>query len=68
LIDAKKKDELSWKDKVNLSPPPLPPRLKELISMAYCAFTNEMTKKEWFKNIPSIRELLEEISQIINSV
>jgi phosphoribosylaminoimidazole-succinocarboxamide synthase len=68
LIDAKKKDKLNWKDKVNLSPPPLPSRLKELISMAYCAFTNEMTKKEWFENIPSIRELLEEISQIINSV
>jgi phosphoribosylaminoimidazole-succinocarboxamide synthase len=68
LIDAKKKDELSWKDKVNLSPPTLPPRLKELISMAYCVFTNEITKKEWFKDIPSIRELLEETSQIINSV
>lgn len=68
LINAKKKDELSWKDKVNLSPPPLPLRLKELISMAYCAFANEITKKEWFKNIPSMRELLEEINQIINSV
>jgi len=27
LIDAKKKDGLSWKDKVNLSPPPLPAKL-----------------------------------------
>jgi len=68
LIDAKKKNELSWKDKVNLSPPPLPARLKELISLAYCAFANEITKKEWFKNIPSMRELLEEINQMINSV
>ena len=68
LMDAKKKDELNWKNKVNLSPSPLPPRLKELISMAYAAFANEITKKEWFKNIPSIRELLEETSQIINSV
>jgi len=68
LIDAKKKDALNWKDKVNLSPPTLPPRLKELISMAYCAFANEMSKKEWFKDIPSIRELLEEINQLINSV
>ena len=67
LMSAKKKDELNWKEKVNLSPPPIPPRLKELISMAYAAFTNEMTKKEWFKDIPSIRELLEETSQIINS-
>lgn len=68
LINAKKKDELNWKDKVNLSPPPLPPRLKELISMAYAAFTNEMTKKEWFKNILPMRELLKEISQIINGL
>ena len=65
LIDVKKKDELSWKDKVNLSPPSLPPRLKELISMAYCAFANEITGRVWFKNIPSMRELLEEINQII---
>ena len=68
LMDAKKKDELSWKDKVNLSPPPLPSRLKELISMAYCAFANEITGREWFKNIPFMRELLEETSQIIDSV
>jgi len=66
LVEVKKKDELSWKEKVNLSPPPLPPRLKELISMAYCAFANEITGREWFKNIPSMRELLEEISQIID--
>jgi len=68
LMDAKKKDELSWKDKVNLSPPPLPSRLKELISMAYCAFANEITGREWFKDIPFMRELLEETSQIIDSV
>jgi len=68
LMDAKKKDELSWKDKVNLSPPPLPSRLKELISMAYCAFANEITGREWFKNIPFMRELLEETSQIIDCV
>ena len=66
LIDAKKKDELSWKDKVNLSPPTLPPRLKELISMAYGAFTNEITKKEWFGGILPIQEILREISEILN--
>ncbi len=68
LMNAKKRDELSWKDKVNLSPPPLPSRLKELISMAYCAFANEITGREWFKDIPFMRELLEETSQIIDSV
>lgn len=66
LIDTKKKDELNWKDKVNLSPPPLPPRLKELISMAYCAFTNEITQKEWFVGILPMQEILREISEILN--
>jgi len=68
LIEAKKADRLNWKDKVKSEPPPLPVRLKELISMAYCAFANEITGREWFENIPSMRELLEEINQIINSV
>ena len=66
LMDAKKKDELNWKNKVNLSPPPLPPRLKELISMAYAAFANEITKKEWFGGILPIQEILREISEILN--
>jgi phosphoribosylaminoimidazole-succinocarboxamide synthase len=66
LMDAKKKDEFNWKNKVNLSPPPLPPRLKELISMAYAAFTNEMTKKEWFGGILPMQEVLREISGILN--
>jgi len=65
LIDAKKKDGLSWKNKVNLSPPPLPPRLKELISMAYCAFTNEITGRVWFTKIPAMKEILEEIISFI---
>jgi len=65
LIDAKKKDELNWKDKVNLSPPPLPPRLKELISTAYCAFTNGITERVWFPKIPAMKEILEEIISFI---
>ncbi|MEA2087597.1 MAG: phosphoribosylaminoimidazolesuccinocarboxamide synthase [Candidatus Caldatribacteriota bacterium] len=65
LINAKKKDELSWKDKVNLSPPPLPSRLKELISMAYCAFANEITGRVWFPEIPAMKEILEEIISFI---
>jgi len=65
LVEVKKKDELSWKDKVNLSPPPLPPRLKELISMAYCAFTNEITGRVWFTKIPAMKKILEEIISFI---
>ena len=65
IVEVKKKDELSWKDKVNLSPPPLPPRLKELISMAYCAFNNEITRRVWFPKIPAMKEILEEIIPFI---
>jgi phosphoribosylaminoimidazole-succinocarboxamide synthase len=65
LIDAKKKDELNWKEKVNLSPPPLPARLKELISMAYCAFANEITGRVWFHKIPAMKKILEEIISFI---
>ena len=67
LAEEKKRDSINWKEKVNLSPPLLPARLKELISMVYCAFANEITGREWLKNIPSMRELLEETSKIINS-
>lgn len=66
LVEVKKRDKLSWKDKVNQSPPPLPARLKELISMAYCAFANEITKKEWFVGILPMQEILREISEILN--
>jgi len=65
LIDAKKKDELNWKEKVNLLPPPLPARLKELISMAYCAFANEITGRVWFSKIPTMKKMLEEIISFI---
>ena len=66
VLKAKKENIYNWKNKVKSEPPPLAERLKELISMAYCAFANEITGREWFKNIPSMRELLEEISQIID--
>jgi len=65
LVEVKKRDSINWKDKVNLSPPPLPPRLKELISMAYCAFTNEITGRVWFPKIPAMKEILEEIISFI---
>jgi phosphoribosylaminoimidazole-succinocarboxamide synthase len=63
---VKKKDELNWKNKVNLTPPPLPSDLRELITIAYCAFTNEITGRKWFKNIPSMQKVLEEINKILD--
>jgi phosphoribosylaminoimidazole-succinocarboxamide synthase len=63
IINAKKKDVTNWKKLVKLSPEPLPLRLKLLISQVYCAFTNEITGREWFKGIPALQDILEEIQQ-----
>ena len=52
---------LNWKKKISIGPSPLPEHLKELIALAYCAFANEITGREWFNNIPAMREILEEI-------
>ena len=65
VLKAKKENIYNWKNKVKSEPPPLPPRLKELISMAYCAFANEITGRLWFPKIPTIKEILEEITLIL---
>jgi len=66
LMEAKKQYGLNWKEKVSTKPSPLPADLKKLISMAYCAFANEMTGREYFKNILPIREVLKKINKIID--
>ena len=63
VLEAKKKNLLHWKKKINIGPSPLPEHLKELIALAYCAFANEITGKKWFDNIPAMREILEEIAK-----
>ena len=65
LIEAKKKYGVSWKEKVSAKPSHLPADLKQLISMAYCAFANEISGKEHFKNILPLKEVLKKINQII---
>jgi phosphoribosylaminoimidazole-succinocarboxamide synthase len=65
IVKAKEKDHTHWKRLVNTGPEPLPDRLKLLISRVYCAFTNEITKKEWFKDIPPLSDILEEIQDFI---
>jgi len=62
---AKKKDKIGWKELVKQSPPPLPPRLKELISQLYCAYANEVTGRPWFAGIPPLAEIVQEIAQFI---
>jgi len=65
LIDAKKEDELNWKKKLIYLLHLCRTRLKELISMAYCAFTNEITGRVWFSKIPTMKKILEEIISFI---
>lgn len=59
--EAKKKDRQHWKEICELKPEPLPPKLKESISQVYSACTNEITGREWFKDIPPLKEILKEI-------
>lgn len=59
--EAKKKDRQNWKKICALQPEPLTPKLKTLISQVYSACTNEITEKEWFKDIPSLKDILKEI-------
>ncbi|OGC41876.1 phosphoribosylaminoimidazolesuccinocarboxamide synthase [candidate division WOR-3 bacterium RBG_13_43_14] len=64
--EAKQKDRQNWKDICRLQPESLPPRLKELISQVYCACTNEITGRIWFKNVPALYKILKEINCYIN--
>ena len=63
--EAKKADRQNWKKICRLQPEPLPPGLKKLISQVYCACTNEITEKEWFEDIPPLKDILEEISEYL---
>jgi len=54
--EAKKKDRFNWKKYVS-TPPHLPKELKELISLLYKAYANEITGIEWFST-PPIENLL----------
>jgi len=65
--EAKKKDRQNWKSICQIKPEPLPPRLKLLIEQIYCACTNEITGREWFKGIPSLKKILKEVKEILLS-
>jgi phosphoribosylaminoimidazole-succinocarboxamide synthase len=63
--EAKQKDRQNWKKICCSAPPPLPSELKHLISQVYCACTNEITKKEWFPDIPSLKDLCKDIQKLL---
>lgn len=62
--EAKKKDRVGWKKLVRATPPSLPNRLEELISLLYQACCNEITRKRWFAT-PPLKEILPEIKEVL---
>ena len=64
---AKKKGGADWKELVGQSPPPLPPRLKDLISMLYCSCANAITGREWFAGTPPLAEIVGEIKETVDN-
>lgn len=64
--EAKNRDRMRWKALVGMSPPPLPPRLAELISLMYQACCNALTEREWFA-APPLEEILSEIKEMLDS-
>lgn len=65
LEKAKKRGGPDWKKMVQGSPPPLPPRLKELISMLYCGCANLITGRTWFPGVPPLAEIIGEIKKTL---
>ncbi len=63
--EAKKIDRQNWKQICKLNPEPLPEKLKLLISQVYCSCTNEITGKNWFKDVPPLKNVLYEINNFI---
>lgn len=63
--EAKRNDRQNWKTKCAIGPELLPPKFKQLISQMYCACTNEVTEREWFKDIPPLKDILKKIRKEI---
>ncbi len=62
---AKKKDRQNWKEICETKPDPLPPRLKQLISHAYCACTNEITGRKWFDDVPPLQDIMSGLGEFV---
>jgi len=62
--EAKKTDRLGWKGLVRQGPPPLPARMKELLSLLYKSCCDGITGKRFF-GAPPLEEILAELSGLI---
>ncbi len=60
---AKNKDRSNWKSLCEISPEPLPAKLKEMISQAYLSCTNEVTGRKWFSGIPPFEKVMEGLKE-----
>jgi len=65
IEEAKKINNINWKNDFQVIPPKLPARLKDLIGLLYCAFANEITGREWFPNVPPLKEIVRETREFI---
>ncbi len=65
VLEAKEKDRQNWKKICKSQPEPLPEELKTAISNVYKSVTNSITKKKWFKNTPSIEEIMKVVDKYI---
>lgn len=63
IEEAKKNDRFQWKNLVS-NPPSLPKELKNLISLIYKAYANELTKREWFET-PPLKDILRRLVEIL---
>ncbi|WP_369018262.1 phosphoribosylaminoimidazolesuccinocarboxamide synthase [Thermatribacter velox] len=54
---AKQKNKLGWKAFVNSQPPHLSEELLQLISLVYQRIANDLTRREWFKEVPPLSEI-----------
>lgn len=61
---AKKKDRLGWKSLVEQPPPPLPPRMRELIALLYQGCCDGITGRAFF-DAPPLAEVLSELKAIL---
>lgn len=61
--EAKNKDRFNWKNYVS-TPPKLPKEIKDLISLIYKAYVNELTGIEWFET-PPMKDLLTRLRELI---
>ncbi len=65
--EAKREAKVGWKESVKNKPPALPHALKDSISMLYKACCNEITRRVWFEEVPSVREILKELREVLPS-